>query len=112
MFQFTHPGRGATVDSDSFTLGAQVSIHAPREGCDSLSERILVAFGGFQFTHPGRGATLPIRVHVGCINVSIHAPREGCDLFMDAHLKVQDKFQFTHPVRGATALSLSIRLRS
>ena len=34
MFQFTHPGRGATQDSESGQYRGNVSIHAPREGCD------------------------------------------------------------------------------
>ena len=34
VFQFTHPGRGATPQTiESFTH-SRVSIHAPREGCD------------------------------------------------------------------------------
>ena len=78
-FQFTHPGRGATVDGYIDDLLIVVSIHAPREGCDFSSTRIVarsMSFnsrtpGGvrqakeesesasalFQFTHPGRGAT-------------------------------------------------------
>ena len=34
MFQFTHPGRGATLDEPTSDYNAIVSIHAPREGCD------------------------------------------------------------------------------
>ena len=35
-FQFTHPGRGATCDVLVGVVSLlQVSIHAPREGCDS-----------------------------------------------------------------------------
>ena len=80
MFQFTHPGRGATPRFISHASVMAVSIHAPREGCDrrrhlrdppcwSFNSRIPggVRHGGtdtmqgyfamFQFTHPGRGAT-------------------------------------------------------
>ena len=79
VFQFTHPGRGATRPAIDLTIWLNVSIHAPREGCDvlmSLSQRMSRRFnsrtpGGvrpnaealkrmreqFQFTHPGRGAT-------------------------------------------------------
>ena len=35
-FQFTHPGRGATALSSYFGYGLDVSIHAPREGCDMI----------------------------------------------------------------------------
>mgnify|MGYP001656719502 CR=1 FL=1 len=123
-FQFTHPGRGATAfwaslrrsrsRFNSRTPGGvrlrrprllrqpkQVSIHAPREGCDygvdyrtsvlqSFNSRtpggvrlVLTLVGSvifmFQFTHPGRGAT---------VDLLVVAP----------HLR----FQFTHPGRGAT----------
>ena len=56
-FQFTHPGRGATLPS----------IY-------SLSSLFT-----FQFTHPGRGATIPFGNFSVPLFVSIHAPREGCD---------------------------------
>ena len=35
-FQFTHPGRGATAMLQGTRALLTVSIHAPREGCDSL----------------------------------------------------------------------------
>ena len=78
-FQFTHPGRGATythyllatfaqrfnsrtpggVRQDIFIckIRWEVSIHAPREGCDALCFEVLTTCTTFQFTHPGRGAT-------------------------------------------------------
>ncbi|KDU79501.1 hypothetical protein HMPREF1121_00237 [Porphyromonas sp. KLE 1280] len=103
QFQFTHPGRGATLARrDRQGQGAHVSIHAPREGCDFGVVMDAVYGGMFQFTHPGRGATLsrarrsvpsPFQfTHPGrgatqhgilewlTEEVSIHAPREGCDL--------------------------------
>ena len=105
MFQFTHPGKGATY-----------------------LERYLIAFPWrFQFTHPGKGATgfcHQLRSH--CF-VSIHAPWEGCDLRYSSHLRAcrgfnsrtlgrvrlntqarrmaKVKFQFTHPGKGATSKS-------
>ena len=102
-FQFTHPGRGATTAPiapktvrygfNSRTPGGVrrptavrqlrvwcVSIHAPREGCDSKTDMTESIF-----------------------RVSIHAPREGCD-YRRGQAKLEDlKFQFTHPGRGATA---------
>ena len=80
MFQFTHPGKGATCTSpmrvsprecfNSRTLGRvrlsasshraaplEVSIHAPWEGCDFPPLRPPGASRRFQFTHPGKGAT-------------------------------------------------------
>ena len=59
MFQFTHPGKGATrrKESDYFEIG--VSIHAPWEGCDLDMRFDKEGFLEFQFTHPGKGATRP-----------------------------------------------------
>ena len=105
MFQFTHPGRGATTSEHGLTTIWQVSIHAPREGCDcpkdskvayrarfnsrtpggvrpTRSVRAMFAIE-FQFTHPGRGATV----------FALVPPRFVL-------------FQFTHPGRGATARTL------
>ena len=56
-FQFTHPGRGATTDSHRVRRIADVSIHAPREGCDLREAEVQAV-----------------------LSVSIHAPREGCDM--------------------------------
>ena len=101
-FQFTHPGRGATREAvDTPDAKARVSIHAPREGCDSIivakvwraqcfnsrtpgGVRLARLYNGwreakFQFTHPGRGATKDGREDRRRLRVSIHAPREGCD---------------------------------
>ena len=60
MFQFTHPGRGATIGLFRAVKVHRVSIHAPREGCDRAY----------------------YIMHVGGRGVSIHAPREGCDCFV------------------------------
>ena len=79
MFQFTHPGRGATRGGSIQILVSGVSIHAPREGCDPLEMQLMQANAEFQFTHPGRGATA-----------------------QDPHDYRHGKFQFTHPGRGAT----------
>ena len=79
LFQFTHPGRGATPSGMPSTLYQYVSIHAPREGCDERYHQHLTNDIGFQFTHPGRGATRYDDKKQLIITVSIHAPREGCD---------------------------------
>ena len=119
--------RGATTNIERRKGQIDVSIHAPREGCDSTS-------------HVPQGSDFA---------VSIHAPREGCDRCIEllqlkqssfnsrtpcgvrlwtsliicvtllgfnsrtpcgvrqsksGALFGQTKFQFTHPVRGATFL--------
>ena len=81
LFQFAHPGKGATssvralfhehIRFNSRTLGRVrlaecfrrwllyllVSIHAPWEGCDGVLGLQRVGNKVFQFTHPGKGAT-------------------------------------------------------
>ena len=101
MFQFTHPGKGATDREVCITFRLIVSIHAPWEGCDyerslcpsgtsCFNSRTLgrvrptsdiaeVAHREFQFTHPGKGATYASITGSPMTNVSIHAPWEGCD---------------------------------
>ena len=56
LFQSTHPGRGATGIFIKDRLLPNVSIHAPRAGCDAC-----------------------VRDYSACVVVSIHAPRAGCD---------------------------------
>ena len=56
-FQFTHPGKGATIHISEFDFSHSVSIHAPWEGCDGKHYSIWAAAEVFQFTHPGKGAT-------------------------------------------------------
>ena len=81
VFQFTHPGRGATLAKRPTQQIHDVSIHAPREGCDQSGQLAGREFEVFQFTHPGRGATSSSRPSI-----------------------VAWQFQFTHPGRGATAM--------
>ena len=61
-FQFTHPGRGATLPSGRRGSSRSVSIHAPREGCDQPDVDLSLQSTSFQFTHPGRGATVWCKV--------------------------------------------------
>ena len=100
-FQFTHPGRGATFLRRGLPVRSSVSIHAPREGCDSCVVPASGSVSGFNSRTPGgvrlhrRGACtalssfnsrtpggvrLPKASYFETPNfVSIHAPREGCD---------------------------------
>ena len=80
-FQSTHPARGATVNSPVWMPSGtnfnprtprgvrrrggwqtpfhqHISIHAPREGCDTDFRAVRVQKFQFQSTHPARGATL------------------------------------------------------
>ena len=146
-FQFTHPGRGATVILpsrgccracfNSRTPGgvrpfytqhneehSQVSIHAPREGCDESNLIRLVSYnrfnsrtpGGvrlthsprlrerqeFQFTHPGRGATILSTFSTKWTTSFNSRTPGGVRLVLTLVVSVNFMFQFTHPGRGAT----------
>ena len=101
-FQSTHPVRGATQRDLYYQTKQQISIHAPRAGCDIFGRlcmprhvhfnprtpcgvRLGSGGGGvrstpFQSTHPVRGATRVVRDRI----------------------KIGIVFQSTHPVRGAT----------
>ena len=78
-FQFTHPGKGATDNMAQIRANQLVSIHAPWEGCDSPSSVASNTRSLFQFTHPGKGATARLGTCCQVVQVSIHAPWEGCD---------------------------------
>ena len=122
-FQFTHPGRGATRRLTRRVGNGKVSIHAPREGCDTEGQyritedcgfnsrtpggvrhsyvRDYVLAKGFQFTHPGRGATAFIVVTL--IEICFNSRTPGGVRLSDELLFIPAlKFQFTHPGRGAT----------
>ena len=62
------------------TSTIDISIHAPREGCDRCAPWCGWPSLAFQSTHPVRGATPPPRRAQRPNEISIHAPREGCDL--------------------------------
>ena len=101
-----------------------ISIHAPRVGCDcgskcwSRSSRDFNPrtpcgvrpffghqagiYGLFQSTHPVWGATGARLCHADPGRISIHAPRVGCDLYTLEKVTCPFLFQSTHPVWGAT----------
>ena len=58
LFQSTHPVRGATIDGFGLQRPEQISIHAPRAGCDLHIMASSGAVVSFQSTHPVRGATI------------------------------------------------------
>ncbi len=103
VFQSTHPVRDATRNEWWWGFCMAISIHAPRTGCDAISDLVFVHQGEFQSTHPVRDATRidvetfssvdlnfnprtpygmrhgrPIRSFFSS-EISIHAPRTGCD---------------------------------
>ena len=56
-----------------------VSIHAPREGCDSEDTFIHIGILRFNSRTPGGVRRNISFVPLHLTQVSIHAPREGCD---------------------------------
>ena len=103
MFQFTHPGRGATGIIVRTSNEGQVSIHAPREGCDFRLTSGLVSLRAFQFTHPGRGATHLCDKSSLCIRCFNSRTPGGVRRRSTLPYDQDAEFQFTHPGRGATA---------
>ena len=79
IFQSTHPVRGATKCPLKITKNMEISIHAPRAGCDARQSLRRLLLCKFQSTHPVRGATQYLLGNGAVFG-----------------------FQSTHPVRGAT----------
>ena len=80
-FNSRTPGGVRLVATVATANAHQVSIHAPREGCDVIKSATAYDVLKFQFTHPGRGATKSLKLY-----------------------PLHFGFQFTHPGRGATNL--------
>ena len=79
MFQFTHPGRGATVVMRIKVTLAQ-SFNSRTPGGVRLSTHVFSAsFGSFNSRTPGGVRPTEVLVKYLPRSVSIHAPREGCD---------------------------------
>ena len=124
VFQFTHPGRGATVHSPcmlyhscsfnsrtpggvrrlriSFKRG-NGSFNSRTPGgvrrCRNVSSSVRAEF---QFTHPGRGATSSRswrELSTSCFNSRTPG---GVRHMQNQLISSQVQFQFTHPGRGAT----------
>ena len=76
-----------------------ISIHAPREGCESICE-YAIKYACISIHAPREGCDVTKSHHVYSGDISIHAPREGCERIKRV-ASVTQKFQSTHPVRGA-----------
>ena len=83
-------------------LVGKISIHAPREGCDPGVRDRRAAKRNFNPRTPRgvrRGQEYTFSVTA---DISIHAPREGCDHLSIIKNIIAPRFQSTHPARGAT----------
>ena len=79
LFQFTHPGKGATLTNylSPLAFNKFQFTHPGKGATEKASSRSSML--EFQFTHPGKGATPRHRLDDAHRAVSIHAPWEGCD---------------------------------
>ena len=82
-----------------------VSIHAPRAGCDFVLIADASAYPRFQFTHPVRGATYNWTLSELLQEFQFTHPVRGATLGRDIY-HIFCEFQFTHPVRGATSAAI------
>ena len=105
------PREGGDGNSVRSTVTTCISIHAPREGGDRAEEEARRNREVFQSTPPARGATLTFWAISSVVWISIHAPREGGDLAVDDVSHEMNGFQSTPPARGATSLLLPARYR-
>ena len=123
-FQSTHPVWGATRQSTcclhgadfnprtpygvrrvklhAVHIGKNISIHAPRMGCDIDGTTALASPLHFNPRTPYGVRPLSRVLISATLLISIHAPRMGCDDSSVAVSQAQFKFQSTHPVWGAT----------
>ena len=104
-FQFTHPGKGATMATLYDIRERAVSIHAPWEGCDSTTRDSPSSKSCFNSRTLGRVRLRLLPGAQTAVVVSIHAPWEGCDRNPFSPFFAPLLFQFTHPGKGATSPS-------
>ena len=71
--------RGATQRRRHVYLTADISIHAPREGCDGGRGPVLLREYVISIHAPREGCDPLERRRIAGQRISIHAPREGCD---------------------------------
>ena len=88
----------------------QISIHAPRAGCDVVAHSNAWCRQKFQSTHPVRGATCTDRQAIRVARD--FNPRTPCGVRHHPHSYTAScrEFQSTHPVRGATSNPRTIAL--
>ena len=103
LFQSTHPVRGATTSVPTVFQRQQISIHAPRAGCDVFILRCCTSRRGISIHAPRAGCDASV-LRKNSVRLFDFNPRTPCGvrLKMPPGVKWDQKFQSTHPVRGAT----------
>ena len=91
-FQSTHPVWGATPAGDFLHQSLEISIHAPRVGCDEvvllLDDKDIISIHA-----PRVGCDLREMRHMEtALLISIHAPRVGCDFSVHLCHSAMDDF--------------------
>ena len=111
LFQSTHPVWGATSNQVAGYCRQEISIHAPRVGCDRVPG-LGRKDGGISIHAPRVGCDFhnSPKSTSGAL-ISIHAPRVGCDVGATQGMVSDWEFQSTHPVWGAT-VRFMVRTRS
>ena len=104
-FNSRTPGGVRRSNALTIVYAINVSIHAPREGCDSRDATQRLTRLRFQFTHPGRGATTNGGTSLVSMDGFNSRTPGGVRLSHALSLFAFIVFQFTHPGRGATLLS-------
>ena len=105
VFQFTHPGRGATLLLSLELLLLEVSIHAPREGCDRVCARLLFISLSFNSRTPGGVRLRTTDCTLRALSFNSRTPGGVRRDEIRAEMR-EISFQFTHPGRGATRTDL------
>ena len=76
--------KAATVQQPDCKLAGNISIHAAREGGDTIAVSSSWFVNLFQSTPPVKAATVvPLGTGTLSLYISIHAAREGGDVFLD-----------------------------
>ena len=112
VFQFTHPGKGATRKPEVTLIGSPFQFTHPGKGATRVGRRSCATARRFNSRTLGRVRRC-VEVDLPAFDeVSIHAPWEGCDSIASLPAKIPARFQFTHPGKGATRLIYAIELLS
>ena len=90
VFQSTHPVRGATLQPGEQKPLDQISIHAPRAGCDHRATSLCLTPGNFNPRTPCGVRRQRPDAQGHAREISIHAPRAGCDHVGALRLRLRD----------------------
>ena len=104
-FQSTPPARGATRLMMFHEIDGKISIHAPREGGDSMGKAIKIVNTDFNPRPPRGGRPGWITGTAAGLGISIHAPREGGDILYGCTAYFSWYFN-PRPPRGGRLLCL------